>query len=164
MITTTTSKVQATSKDQRRAWPTKLMRRIPFPFSQKYFTETEDTNKQGIEELLFRDLRQQQYITWLATDAALLACTHQQIAVQYNDICRLRSQSLDDVITKMSGDTSAETCWNILSEPVQTMLRRNYNTIIYMGIWYALEEAKKEQQELIDEVFVALFFLQKLKH
>ena len=53
MITTTTSKVKATSKDQRRAWPTKLMRRIPFPFSQTYFTDTEDTNEQGIEELLF---------------------------------------------------------------------------------------------------------------
>ena len=36
------------------------------------------------------------------------------------------------------------------------MLRRNYNTILYMGIWYALEDAKEEQQDLIDEVLVAL--------
>ena len=156
MITTTTSKVTATSKDQRRAWPTKLMRRVPFPFSRTYFTDTEDANEQGIEELLFRDLWHQQSITWLATDAALLACTHQQIAIQYNDICRLRSLSLDEAITKMSGDTSAEIYWNILPEPAQTMLRRNYNAILYMGIWYALEEAKEEQQDIIDEVLVSL--------
>ena len=130
IITTTTSKIQATSKDQRRAWPTKLMRRTPFPFSPTYFTDTEDANEQGTEELLFRDLWHQQSITWLATDAALLACTHQQIATQYNDISRFRSQSIDEVITKMSGDTSAETYWTILPEPAQTMLRRNYNTIL----------------------------------
>jgi hypothetical protein len=56
----------------------------------------------------------------------------------------------------MSGDTSAKTYRKTLPEPAQTMLQRNNNTILYMGIWYAHEEANEEQQELIDEVLVAL--------
>jgi hypothetical protein len=66
------SRMNPRNKDQRRAWPLSLLNFILFPFPDTFFSDTGNIHEQATEELIFRDIWFQLFMTGNAVETATL--------------------------------------------------------------------------------------------
>jgi len=156
ILAASSGRMNPRNKDQRRAWPLSLLNYIPCPFPDTVFSDTDNIHEQATEELIFRDIWFQLFMTGNAVETATLGCLLNKIINQFNTATQFRMQLFDEVMLNLPAPYASNVQWTGLPEGTKELLRCNYCALQLLGTAHALETAISQLTHKIDEVLVLM--------
>jgi hypothetical protein len=133
-----------------------LLNYIPFPFPDTFFSDTDNIHEQATEELIFRDIWFQLFMTGNAVETATLGCLLNKIINQFNAATQFRMQLFDEVILNLPAPYASNVQWTALPEGTKELLRCNYCALQLLGTAHALDTAISQLTHKVDEVLVLM--------